>query len=198
LDIIVQVFPHLLQIAKAILKCFFLLGAGLERIEKLLQAHAAFHPRPEGKEMSQRPGLHIKQVSILLAASERSALIEELRQRDAGLCVEHVHHVPVARRSSDISTVALEASVAVKLRKAFVKPGGEPAEIQVKQAVNVLVIHHTEPVGIVTIVVDHIQAYHGKLPLPPVNVEARGLGPGMQPEFGNQLLGGRLIQRCQD
>src|SRR6266446_4751026 len=87
LNVVIQVFPYLLQIAKSILKSLFLLRSGLKGIEKLFQSHAAFHPRSEGKEMSQRPGLHIKQVSILLAASERSALIKELGQWDARLGV---------------------------------------------------------------------------------------------------------------
>src|SRR6266404_6769274 len=104
----------------------------------------------------------------------------------------------VSRRSANVRLVSLEPSIAVKLSEAFIQPGGEPSEIQMQQAVNILVVDNFESIGIATIVVDHVQANHRELSLRAMNVNACRFGTGMQPESREQLFGGLFIHRRQN
>ena len=93
---------------------------------------------------------------------------------------------------------ALKACEAIELRQSLIKPGGQPSEIEVKQAVYVLVIDDPESIGIDTIGIYYIEADQCILLFPSMEIHAGGLGSAVLPELWHQFPGAGLILGCQN
>ncbi len=78
---------------------------------------------------------------------------------------------------------SLKAGEAVELRQSLVEPRGQPAEIQMKQAMYVLVIDDSECIRIDPVGIYDVQADQRVFLFPCMEIHAGGLGSAVLPEF---------------
>src|SRR5258705_6425750 len=129
--------------------------------------------------MSQRPRLSVEQVRVVFVLGKRSSLVKELGQWHRGPPPKYFHPVDVLGRSTDIRVTALKASEAIELRQPLIKPGWQPTEIEMKQAVYVLVIDDPERIGIDSIGIYDIKSDQRVLLFPSMEIQAGRLGSAM-------------------
>src|SRR5258706_1989877 len=133
--------------------------------------------------MSQRPRLSVEQVRVVFVLGKRPSLVQEIGQWHRGPPPKRSQPRIVRGRGADVGVTSVEAREAIELRQSLVEPRGQPSEIEMKQAVYVLVVDDPKGVGIDSIGTYDVKAHQRVLLFPSMKIHTSELGSAVLPEF---------------